>query len=631
MSDGSEELRGALIAALERREGHRAIQTARALLAGSPAARQWPFLRRAVEGVSAEALGFRTLRVALLSSFSIEFIHDSLIGQGFLNELRIEIYQPGFAQYRQEILDPSSGLYAGRPDIVILALEGKHLFPFAYRDYGQHMGSGLDGLLEQAERELDGLLTAFRRHSDATLLVHSFAAPAWRQLGILDGHIGLGQAQVVQALNDALYRAAKARRGVHVVDYSGLVSRVGADQWYDDRMDHYAQAPIAQAALPILAAEYMKFARALVGKSRKCVVVDLDNTLWGGVVGESGPHGIALGPEYPGSAFVAFQRVLLDLSRRGILLAVASKNNEADAQEAFATNPHMILKPEHFAHTEIHWGPKDRSLEAIARRLNIGMEHLVFVDDSPLECELVRSACPMVTVIQLPKQPERYVRALLEEGLFDALSYSEEDSRRLELYRQREQAEEMLSRGGSLDEVLRTLGTEVAVSPVNDQSLARAAQLTQKTNQFNTTTRRYTEADVSHRAGDAGWLAATVRVRDRFGDHGIVGVMLARQVEDALDVDSFLLSCRVIGRKVETVMLAALCDEATARGLRYLRGELIVTKKNEPARDLYPRHGFQRVSGDDASGGVWEIDLTRVRVEYPESVAALGRAAGPRA
>jgi FkbH-like protein len=631
MSETGEQLRSAVIAALERREVHRAIQAARALLAGSPGFRQWAFLRRAVESVSADALGLRPLRIALLSSFSIEFIHDPLIGQGLLNALRVEIYQPGFAQYRQEILDPSSGLYAGRPDIAILALEGKHLFPFAYGDYGQHLGSGLDGLLEQAERELDGLLTAFRRHSDAMLLVHSFAPPLWRQLGILDGHVGLGQGQAVQALNDALYRAAKARRGVYVVDYAALVSRVGADQWYDDRMDHYAQAPVAQAALPLLTAEYMKFARALTGKSRKCVVVDLDNTLWGGVVGEVGPHGIAVGPDYPGSAFVAFQRALLDLSRRGILLAVASKNNESDVQEAFAANPHMVLKPEHFAHTEIHWGPKDRSLEAIAARLSIGMEHLVFVDDSPLECELVRSACPMVTVIELPKQPERYVRALLEEGLFDGLSYSEEDSRRLDLYRQRAQVEQILSQSGSLDEVLKTLGTEVTVAPVDERSLSRAAQLTQKTNQFTTTTRRYTEAEVSRRNGDGGWLAATVRVRDRFGDHGLVGVMLARQEGEALDVDSFLLSCRVIGRKVETVMLAALCDEAKARGLRCLRGEIIGTKKNEPVRDLYARHGFRRVSGDDTSGGVWELDLREARVDYPASVAVLSPTAGQQA
>jgi FkbH-like protein len=624
----TDDLRGSVIEALDRGEAHRAIQAARALLAEAPGFSQWTFIRRAAERVPADVLGLRTIRVALLSSFSIEFIHDPLIAQGFLNELDIEIYQPGFGQFRQEILDPSSGLYAFRPDVVILALEGKHLFPFAYRDYIQHLGSGFDDLLEEAGRETEALLTAFRKQSDATLLVHSFAAPRWRQLGVLDGHVGLGQAQVLQALNDVLYRAARARPSVYVVDYAGLVSRVGADQWYDERMDHYAQAPIAQRALHMLSAEYMKFLRALAGKTRKCLVLDLDNTLWGGVLGEVGVHGIQLGPQYPGSAFVAFQETVLNLARRGLLLAIASKNNEGDVQEAFATHSHMVLRPEHFAHTEIHWEPKHQSLETIARKLNIGLEHMVFVDDSPVECELIRLALPMVTVIQLPGQPERYVRALLEEGLFDSLAYSAEDAKRLELYRQRAQAEEMRTRSGSLDEFLKSLAMEVTVAPVDEGSLARTAQLTQKTNQFNTTTRRYTEADVGQRASDPAWVTATVRVRDRFGDNGIVGVMLARQDADALDVDSLLLSCRVIGRRVETAMLAYLCAQAKARGLRRLRGQIIPTKKNEPARDLYERHGFLRVNGDEASAAIWELDLGQMQVECPDWIAVVTPAAG---
>jgi FkbH-like protein len=631
MTDTNDHLRSVIIEALERGETYRAIQAARALVAEARGFQQWTFLRRAVERLPAESLGLRKMRVALLSSFSIEFIHDPLIGQGFLNELRVEIYQAGFAQYRQEILDPSSGLYTWRPDVVVLALEGKHLCPFAYGDYMQHIGSGFDGLLEETDREIDALLTAFRQRSDAAVLVHSFAPPSWWQLGVLDGHVGVGQMQVLQALNDALYRAARARRGVYVVDYAGLVSRVGVQQWYDERMDHYAQAPIAQAALPVLSAEYMKFFRALAGKTRKCVVLDLDNTLWGGILGEVGAQGIDLGPEYPGSAFVAFQRALLDLSRRGVLLAVASKNNDEDVQEVFKTNPHMVLRPEHFAHTEIHWGAKNQSLEAIARKLNIGLEHIVFVDDSPVECELVRSAYSMVTVIQLPKQPERYVRALLEEGLFDGLAYSEEDAKRLELYRQRAQAQEILAQSGSLDEFLRSLATEVIIAPVDEDSLARTAQLTQKTNQFNTTTRRYTEAALSQRATDPGWLALTVRVRDRFGDNGIVGVMLGRQDAEVLDLDTFLLSCRVIGRKVETVMLAYVCGQAKARGLLRLRGQIIPTKKNEPARDLYERHGFGRVSGDASSGETWELDLSQRRVDFPESLAVVAPTTGQSA
>jgi FkbH-like protein len=623
MTDSGEQARRRFEEMLEHGETARGIQAARGLLTGAPGLRQWTFIRRAVERVGAERLGLRKVRVALLSSFSIEFIHDTLVAQGFLNELDVEIYQAGFAQFRQEILDPASGLYASKPQVVVLALDGPRLFPFGYGDYLQHMGGGFDQLLDGAEREIEAWLAAFRKQSDATVLIHNFAPSRWRPLGILDNRVGLGQGQLVTGLNERLNRLSRAQRGVYVVDYAGLVSRIGSEHWHDDRMDHYAQAPIAQSALPMLATEYMKYLRALTGKTRKCVALDLDNTLWGGVVGEIGATGIELGPQYPGSAFMAFQRAVLDLSRRGILLALASKNNEGDVREVFATNPHMVLKPEHFAHMEIHWGPKSQSLEAIARKLNIGLEHMVFVDDSPIECEQVRSACPVVTVIQLPKQPEQYVRALLEEGLFDGLGYSEEDGKRAELYQQRAQAEAMMAQSGSLDEFLRNLETEVVLAPVDEASLARAAQLTQKTNQFTTTTRRYTEAEMSRYAADPAWSTTAIRVRDRFGDNGIVGVMLARQDEAVLDVDSFLLSCRVIGRKVETVMLAHLCDQAEARAARRLRGRIIPTKKNEPVRDLYARHGFQRVKADDASGEVWELDLEQQRVEYPQWLAVV--------
>jgi FkbH-like protein len=408
-----------------------------------------------------------------------------------------------------------------------------------------------------------------------------------------------------------------------VVDYAGLTSRVGTDRWYDDRMDHYAQAPIAQTALPVLAAEYMKYFRALRGKTRKCLVLDLDNTLWGGVLGEVGPQGIALGPTYPGSAFLAFQRAILDLSRRGVLLAVASKNNPDDVQEVFAANPHMLLKPDNFAHMEIHWDPKHRSLEAIARKLNIGLDHLVFVDDSPVECEIVRSACPSVTVIHLPRQPERYVQALLEEGLFDALAYSREDARRTELYRQRADAAALRAGSGSLEDFLRELQTEVTFAPVDAASLTRTAQLTQKTNQFTTTTTRYTETEVNRHSLDPSWITVTVQVRDKFGDQGIVGVVLARQDGPVLDLDTFLLSCRVIGRNVETALLAHVCEQAQARMLRRLRGRIIPTKKNEPVRDLYARHGFQRTEANDSLGEIWELDLDQKRVEYPECVAVV--------
>ena len=610
-------LRSVFLNALEQAQLYPAIQAARALLAEDAGLRQWSFIHKAVAKYPAEHLDLKPLRVALLSSFSIEFIHDSLLAQGFLNSLHLSIYQSGFAQYRQEILTPASGLYAFQPDVVVLAVEGKDLLPAFYEGYLDEFQKDCALTLEQTTAEWRELIKRFRQNSAAVLLLHNCVAPTVPPLGILDGHLSNGQEQLIHQWNSNLYTLAGANRNIYVVDYARLVRRWGSQQWYDNRMEYYARLPVAQGMLPHLAAEYLKFFRAITGKTKKCLVLDLDNTLWGGVIGEDGLQGIRLGPDYPGNAFVAFQKVILDLYKRGVILAIASKNNLTDVLEVFEKHPYRVLEQKHFAHMEIGWNPKSQSLEAIANRLNIGLEHIVFADDNPAECEQVRQALPMVTVIQLPKQPERCSAVLLEEGLFDGLHYSAEDLKRNEFYQQRAQAEEFRAQSTSLEDFYRNLEMELIIAPVTAKSLPRAAQLTQKTNQFNLTTFRYTEAEIGKRLADPSWLLSTVQVRDRFGDHGIVGVILAQQEGDQLKVDTFLLSCRVIGRTIETAMLAFLCEEGRRRGSREIIGWVIPTKKNAPARDLYQQHGFDLVGTDANEASYWRLRLDARSLLYP--------------
>ncbi len=613
---------------LERGDTLRAIQAARALLRDESGIRQLVFIRKAVEGVLSEKLALRPFRVALLSSFSIEFIHPALVALGFLNGLRIEIFQAGFGQFRQEILNPGSGLYSFSPDAVILAIEGKDWIPSLYGSYLHTLDQGTEEILSMAGDELAGLVKVFRRHSAAAMLVHNFAPPTWRQLGILDGQAKAGQVQAVHRLNEALQAMGRETSGLFVVDYAGLVSRFGALQWYDERMDHYARAPISQGALPGLATEYMKYFRSLTGQTKKCLVLDLDDTLWGGVLGEEGTMGIQLGPNYPGSAYVAFQQAILDLHTRGVILAIASKNNAADVDELFASHPHMVLKMDHFASQQINWKPKSESLVEIAKHLNIGLEHMVVTDDNPAECEQIAAALPMVTTISLPKQPELYVRALLEEGLFDSLNFSAEDQRRRELYRQRAEAETLRAQSDSLEDFYRSLDVEVIFARLDDVSLARAAQLTQKTNQFNVTTFRYSEAQLRQRLADPTWMLITARVRDRFGDNGIVGLMMAQAKQGVLDIDTFLLSCRVIGRTVETAMLGHLCEHAARRGIKSLLGRVIASAKNLPARDLFERHGFKKLDGQDSGDTSWILDLERGFVRCPEWIRVIAEMPG---
>jgi FkbH-like protein len=278
----------------------------------------------------------------------------------------------------------------------------------------------------------------------------------------------------------------------------------------------------------------------------------------------------------------------------------------------------MILKKKHFVCFQVHWKSKIESLKEISRHTNIGLDHIVFVDDNPVECEAVSQNIPDVHVIRLPARPEMFVDVVMREGLFDAINYSTEDSRRAELYRQRQQAEIVRSEASSVTEFYRNLEMKLTFSAVDAKRLQRAAQLTQKTNQFNATTRRYTETELRRLMDDPKWLVIAVRVEDRFGDNGIVGLMLAQLKEGLLDVDTFLLSCRVIGRTIETAMLAYLCQEGRRHGLQEIGGHVVNSAKNTPVRDVFERHGFQKVSAGSADESSWRLHLSGDSVRYPD-------------
>jgi FkbH-like protein len=615
MTHSAFNLRDALTAALQNQNINQAMVYANSLINEDNRSKPYGFVNKAFAGCDQAMAALYPLRVALLSSFSIEFIHDCLKCYGFINGFAVEIYQAGFAQYRQEILDPASRLYKFQPDVVVLAVEGKHFCPALYERYSELGDDDVIKLREQVANEWRSLIDAFRKNSKATLLLHDFADPFPPSLGIADNNVANGQIQAIRNVNHTILQACKQQTGVFVVNYSGLIGKHGHEQWYDPRMDLYAQAPIAQAMFPHLIREYMKYFRALAGKTKKCLVVDLDNTLWGGVVGEDGAQEIQIGQIYPGNAYLAFQRYILNLYQRGIILAIASKNNLADVEEVFETNPNMLLKKSHFSCLEINWNPKSQSIANIAKHLGIGMEHIVFADDNPAECEQVREALPQVTVIPLGKQPERFVNAVSLDGWFDSLSLSVEDRVRNQLYQQRQESEELLNNSASLEEFYHNLGMTLIFDKVNQQSRTRAAQLTQKTNQLNLTTRRYTETEIVSRIENPNWFVSTVQVTDRYGDNGIVGLLMAEKSGGNLRIDTFLLSCRVIGRAVETAMLVFVAHLAKESGVDCIIGEMIPTAKNVLVRDLYQQHDFLPMPGQDNR---WILQTQNANLIFPQ-------------
>jgi len=395
------------------------------------------------------------------------------------------------------------------------------------------------------------------------------------------------------------------------------VARHGRQNWCDARKWLTVRLPLASAHLPHLAAEWLRFLHPLSGKIAKCVAVDLDNTLWGGVVGEDGVNGIRLGAEYPGAAYQQLQLALRDLARRGILLAVCSKNNSADAMEAISGHPGMILGPRDFAALRIDWNDKAANLRELAAELNIGLDSIAFLDDNPVERQHVREQAPEAIVIELPEDPMGFAAAVRDCPWFERLALSDEDRKRGEYYAAQRERGELERTVTSKEDFYRSLDQVVEISAVNAQTIARVAQLTQKTNQFNLTTKRYSEPQIAAMARDPEWRVWSLRVTDRYADNGLVGVAIARVEGGIFEIDSFLMSCRVIGRTVETALLAHVVTEARTQGFATLQGWYLPTRKNAPAADFYARHGFEPV-GETAEGTLWRLDLAAKEIHVPE-------------
>jgi FkbH-like protein len=556
-------------------------------------------------------------RLAILRSFTVEPAVPLLRASAFLSGVDLTVHVGDFNAYAQEILDRESSLYHFAPNAVILALRTADVAPDLWREYADLAPEAVAEAVHRVCNSFQQWIRAFRERSSATLLVHSLEHPSRPSFGLLDAQLEISQLATIQQINQEIRRVAREHRDVYVLDYDALVARHGRLHWQDERKWFIARMPIAADQLIHLSREWLRFLLPLTGKVAKVLVVDLDNTLWGGVIGEDGMTGIKLGTEYPGAAYQALQRVMLDLAKRGVLLAICSKNNLDDVMEALENHPGMLLRTEHFAAMRINWNDKAQSLREIASELNIGIDTLAFLDDNPVERERVRTALPEVSVIDLPDDPLDYAAALRDWPVFECLALSSEDRQRTSYYAAQRDISKAQHSFNSKEDFYRFLEQEAEISPVVPTTLARISQLTQKTNQFNLTTRRYGEQQIEEIAARPGWQVLSIKVRDRFGDQGLVGVAITRDQGEVCEIDTFLLSCRVIGRTVETALLSYLVEGAAARGRQRLSGWFHPTKKNAPARDFYPQHQFQ-LEKQNGEGSLWTLDLKQHQVAPPE-------------
>jgi FkbH-like protein len=558
-----------------------------------------------------EAPGFHRVRLAILASSTVDHLSPAIRVAGLRRKLLIDVQSGTYGQYRQDLLDPASALHRFQPQAALFSITARE----AIAGVALAASSAeVDGAIGRFVAELRSLWRKAREIGGAAIIQQTFMDVAEPLFGGYDRMVPAAPATVVAKLNDEVSEAA-ARDGVLILDVARASQRDGIDAWFDVGRWLQGKLEIAPQAAPLYGDLAARILAAQRGLSKKCLVLDLDNTLWGGVIGDDGLDGIVLGEgSAAGEAHLALQHYAKQLKERGVVLAVCSKNDVKIAEAAFRDHPEMVLRRSDFAAFQANWDDKAQNLKAIAAKLNIGVDSLVFVDDNPAERARVRQSLPMVAVPEMPEDPAHYVRCLAEAGYFEATAFTAEDRDRAQAYAANTEREAMLGSAESMDDFLRGLDMTAVYGPFTAVDHARVVQLVNKTNQFNTTTRRYAADEIIRIMDDPDSVTLQFRLLDRVGDNGLVSTMILRPTPDddeALEIENWVMSCRVFGRELEFEAMNIAADAAKERGARTLVADYVPTAKNDVISKLYPSLGFTQVDRPKLADGAtrWVLDL----------------------
>jgi FkbH-like protein len=544
-------------------------------------------------------------KLGVLASDTFDLIAEQIPAAAARHGVAVDVILADYGQVMQAALDPNTRMARARPDAVLVAVD--------------HHWLGLDHdlsdpatRLSAAVSQVQAVVGGIKKNAGAPAILQTIAPPPQSLFGSFDRAHGGSLRALTDAFNLALTALAK-ETGSYILDVASLAERIGTDSWFDP-VQHFAyKLPFAAEYATAYADLLGRLMGAIRGRQRKCLVLDLDNTLWGGVIGDDGMEGIVVGQgSAVGEAHLAVQQYARTLKARGVILAVSSKNEDAVARQPFRDHPDMLLSESDIAIFQANWLDKASNLEAIAKSLNIGLDALVLLDDNPAERAQVRAALPMVAVPELPADPSWFGWYLASACYFEAVGFSSEDAARSASYAADAARADVKAGARDLGDYLYSLQMRLDCAPFDALGRPRIAQLINKSNQFNLTTRRYTEAEIGALAPDV--FTAQVRLSDRFGDLGMIGVLIARPVthngENAWDLDSWLMSCRVLGRRVEEAMLAHVAAAAKQQGIRHLIGRYLPTAKNPMVADHYPKLGFFEIEKND-QGAVYALDLSR--------------------
>lgn len=556
-----------------------------------------------------------TFRVGIVSNATTDFIVPALQGTGVRHGFALQVTAAPFGATLQAALSSDSAVVQVNPDVVLLALDYRNYFPeFALKD------TAADAAVDAAVMQLRNLIAAFQSTTRAALLVQTIVAPPERVFGSFDRQQPGTPCWLAARFNDKVAKELVAP-GINLLDVEALATSLGTASWYDRAQYLTARLPFASQFVPLYAEYVLRLIAAIRGRSRKVLVLDLDNTLWGGVIGDDGIDGIQLGQGDPrGEAFLEIQRAALVLKQRGILLAVCSKNDEAVALKAIREHPEMVLRESDFSAFQINWADKATNLEILAERLSLGLDSFVFLDDNPVERSQIRQALPKVSVPELPRDPAAYARALLTGGFFEAVTFSDEDRARVDFYAANARRETLQAQSRDLDGFLRSLQMEALFTTAGETGWSRFTQLINKSNQFNLTARRYTDSEIHRLVSDRNTLTLQVRLLDQFGDNGMISAIIAVPEGPDWILETWVMSCRVLGREVEQAALNRIVVEARGRGIRRLIGIYRATERNGMVKGHYEKLGFtcaERSTTEDR----WQLEVANfVPREVPITV-----------
>jgi len=536
----------------------------------------------------------KKIRIAFVGSFSLNGFEETIQVQCNDEKINCITYNSPYNQFTQEILNENSNLYKFKPDIIFLLIDNRIILENSFYFSNINSENKNKKYVDEKINEIKNLIEVFTQKSQSKIIIANFVIPTYTPLGIYESKIEYGVKEVILDLNKKLKELSRNIDSCYVYDFNSFVTKFGEKNILDYKKMNYGDIKINFDIIPHLIYDFLGYVKPILGSNKKCLVLDLDNTLWGNIIGEDGIEGIKIGPYPEGRSFVEFQKVIKALSENGIILAINSKNNQKDAMKAINEHPHMILREKDFSCIKINWNDKISNMREIAKDLNIGLDSIVFFDDDPINRELLRMGIPEVNTIELPKDPSSYAQILRNLNDFNILKITKDDVQRKIMYAQEQNRQKLESSTENLNEYLKKLDIKIKIKLDNEFSISRISQLILKTNQFNLTTKRYQEEEIKEFVEDKTMIVGCSEVDDKFGENGITNVFIIKTKPNEWIIDTFLLSCRIMGRGIEEGIIGKILEIAKNKGIKKITATFIPTEKNKPAENFLKNYGFKK-------------------------------------